>query len=191
MESNSKSGKIQLSTATADLLFAAGKGDWLVERQDKVMAKGKGEMQCYWLEIESQPALLLDSADDEETSAELEQSLSNFAERPTRIKGRQSRLVDWLTERILVILKQIAARRNAATVCDGSIQRDPSSRCVTRGSLHNEVEDEIALPTFRGDLEKIHQDPENFELDSTVEEQLRDYITTICLMHRKNYYHNL
>ena len=44
--------RIQLSQATADLLSAAGK-DWTVPREEKVIAKGKGEMQTFWLEIPS------------------------------------------------------------------------------------------------------------------------------------------
>lgn len=44
--------RIQLSQATADLLSAAGK-DWTVPREEKVVAKGKGEMQTFWLKIPS------------------------------------------------------------------------------------------------------------------------------------------
>lgn len=50
MESNGQGGKIQVSQATADLLAADGKTNWLVKRQELVAAKGKGEMQTYWIE---------------------------------------------------------------------------------------------------------------------------------------------
>jgi class 3 adenylate cyclase len=50
MESNGQGGKIQVSQATADLLAADGKTNWLVKRQELVAAKGKGEMQTYWVE---------------------------------------------------------------------------------------------------------------------------------------------
>lgn len=45
MESTGQRGKIQLSQETADLLVSAGKTEWLSLREDKVVAKGKGEMQ--------------------------------------------------------------------------------------------------------------------------------------------------
>jgi hypothetical protein len=38
-----------LSAETANLLVAAGKGHWLEKRKEKVVAKGKGEMETFWL----------------------------------------------------------------------------------------------------------------------------------------------
>jgi class 3 adenylate cyclase len=53
MESTGEKGQIQLSQTTAEELMARGKGHWLVPRQNKVVAKGKGEMQTYWLRLKS------------------------------------------------------------------------------------------------------------------------------------------
>ena len=49
MESNGRPGSIQVSDATAQLLKVANKAHWLVEREDKIVAKGKGEMKTYWV----------------------------------------------------------------------------------------------------------------------------------------------
>lgn len=49
MESNGQMGRIHVSSATADLLRALGKSQWLTKREDLVEAKGKGKMQCYWV----------------------------------------------------------------------------------------------------------------------------------------------
>jgi class 3 adenylate cyclase len=43
MESTGLKNQIQLSNDTADLLRAAGKGKWLVAREEKIVAKGKGK----------------------------------------------------------------------------------------------------------------------------------------------------
>ena len=51
MESNGQKGKIQVSQTTADLLIAAGKDKWLTPREDLIEAKGKGKMQCYWVDL--------------------------------------------------------------------------------------------------------------------------------------------
>jgi class 3 adenylate cyclase len=40
MESTSTKNKIHLSEQTADFLIAAGKGSWIVHREEKVIAKG-------------------------------------------------------------------------------------------------------------------------------------------------------
>jgi hypothetical protein len=49
MESNGVRGRIHVSQSTADELTAHGKSDWLTPREDKITAKGKGEMQTYWV----------------------------------------------------------------------------------------------------------------------------------------------
>ena len=51
MESNGMPGRIHISEQTADLLKAAGKGSWVKKREDKIIAKGKGELQTYWLDM--------------------------------------------------------------------------------------------------------------------------------------------
>jgi hypothetical protein len=49
MESNSEKGRIMCSSKTAEILIAAGKSHWLTLREDLVSAKGKGQLQCYWV----------------------------------------------------------------------------------------------------------------------------------------------
>lgn len=49
MESNGKPGRIHMSESTAKLVKAGGKGGWVAQREDKIVAKGKGEMTTYWL----------------------------------------------------------------------------------------------------------------------------------------------
>ena len=42
---------IQASESTAQLLIAAGKEPWVMERVGGVEAKGKGKLQTYWLSV--------------------------------------------------------------------------------------------------------------------------------------------
>ena len=51
MESNGLAGKIHVSQATADELVKHGKSHWVTARPDKVIAKGKGELQTYWVSV--------------------------------------------------------------------------------------------------------------------------------------------
>jgi class 3 adenylate cyclase len=53
MQSTCEIGRIQVSQSTADELIRVGNKHWLVPRADKVVAKGKGEMQTYWLRLTS------------------------------------------------------------------------------------------------------------------------------------------
>ena len=51
MESTGIPRRIQVSQTTADALILQGKQSWLVPRKETVVAKGKGEMQTYYLEL--------------------------------------------------------------------------------------------------------------------------------------------
>lgn len=51
VESNGVPNKIHVSQATADELKVHGYGSWLVPREDIVMAKGKGEMKTYFVDV--------------------------------------------------------------------------------------------------------------------------------------------
>ena len=50
MESTGMIGRIQVSAETADELIAKGKVHWLKPRADKIVAKGKGQLDTFWLE---------------------------------------------------------------------------------------------------------------------------------------------
>jgi class 3 adenylate cyclase len=47
MESTGQPGKIQISEETAEFLIEAGKESWLTPREERIVAKGKGELQTY------------------------------------------------------------------------------------------------------------------------------------------------
>jgi class 3 adenylate cyclase len=66
MESNGIRGRIHVSQSTADALIAAGKYQWISPREDKIVAKGKGEMQTYWVHIKAgKTAMSRTSSDDQ------------------------------------------------------------------------------------------------------------------------------
>lgn len=84
MESTGKPMHIQVSQATANALIAAGKSRWLHLRPDVVHAKGKGEMQTYWLALRegsmaSIPSVDLDRISRDDSSVlDLDQSFSSL-----------------------------------------------------------------------------------------------------------------
>lgn len=50
LQTTGQIGKIHISTACANELIQFGKGDWIQKRDEKVQAKGKGELETYWLQ---------------------------------------------------------------------------------------------------------------------------------------------
>jgi hypothetical protein len=79
MESTGEKNRIHLSKSTADLLVTAGKGYWVKPRQDLVHAKGKGNVQTYWL-------VTRDNGDVPQSSGNFEKPVL-----PTRIAPSRSR----------------------------------------------------------------------------------------------------
>lgn len=53
MESLGSPNRIHVTQKTADELIMLGKKEWLTPRSQKIQAKGKGEMQTYWVNISS------------------------------------------------------------------------------------------------------------------------------------------
>jgi hypothetical protein len=53
MESTGIKNRIQCSTETAELLLASGKSQWITPRDETVHAKGKGELQTYWVQVKN------------------------------------------------------------------------------------------------------------------------------------------
>eukprot|EP00934_Nitzschia_sp_Nitz4_P002991 Nitzschia sp. Nitz4//scaffold42_size132992//130258//132649//NITZ4_003423-RA/size132992-augustus-gene-0.123-mRNA-1//-1//CDS//3329551790//2981//frame0 len=51
MESTGETSKVQVSRETGALLTEAGKKEWIVPREDEVLAKGKGSLRTYWLAL--------------------------------------------------------------------------------------------------------------------------------------------
>jgi Adenylate and Guanylate cyclase catalytic domain len=64
MESTGREHCIHASQETADILTALGKGFWVHPREDKIHAKGKGELQTYWIK----PMGLVQSTMDDRSS---------------------------------------------------------------------------------------------------------------------------
>lgn len=182
MESNGESGRIHVSQETADLLIAAGKSSWLDPREDKIKAKGKGEMQTYWVSAEKarrrNSSGDLNSASSESDSAsELRTPLVVGADKVTR-------LVEWNADILVQLLKQVVAHRIARNEKPyGSPNWEPISIRGEHGStVLEEARDIISLPKFDAEaaLRLEAQDP--VELDQKVVDQLYDFVANIAIM---------
>ena len=118
VESNGLPGRIQVSQDFADLLTAAGKGRWLTKREDRIVAKGKGEMQTYWVHFIGPNE---GSTRSDETSSDGDDCLLREIEgAPTVVHQNQSqvtaskvqRLIDWNTTVLLEKLEEVVNQRN-------------------------------------------------------------------------------
>jgi hypothetical protein len=204
MESTGKAGSIHVSQDTADLLIRAGKAQWLRKREDAVVAKGKGRIETYWIHInQGQSGSSTGESDSMHESQSYYQEAatlvtSQHGPQPTKLVAEKcNRLIHWNVDVLRRLLVQIAARKQ-----------------LTKGSSHNEsrqafesrfnesrdrkmiplqeVKDIIELPAFDVWVAK-HQaaiDIKTVTLSETIEQELRDYVTSIASMYRDNPFHN-
>lgn len=124
MESNGTKSKIHLSQESAELLMKAGKSSWIKLREDKINAKGKGELQTYWLDIgERSDTHSTDDTRSTKDSTRADDDLEMYvpslvADQPTLQQAahaipcdRISRLVDWNVDVLMRLLKHIVSNR--------------------------------------------------------------------------------
>lgn len=112
IESNGERNKIHLSQETADQLIAGGKSHWVEERVDKVVAKGKGEIQTYWLRLGSFASGSVSSGDTDDSSDSsqsqdvmIDSIVTKQEESKPKVDDKQQRLVR--LDRILAALDGI------------------------------------------------------------------------------------
>ena len=89
MESNGKKECIHASQETADILFGMGKGHWVHTRAERITAKGKGELQTYWVNTTSGESAAFGDIDlEEETEEEeIDQEQQEIAELEEALHG--------------------------------------------------------------------------------------------------------
>jgi class 3 adenylate cyclase len=175
IESTGSRGAIHISKATADLLIEADKVAWVKPRPERVVAKGKGELETFWLVLDPEADYSLKKAADAfkisispthtggstedqhrsgaltrtPSSVVLSMAMEDRAGHELVLSTKNSRLVAWNAAVLLVRLKHVVAQR--------------------KGDCPN---------------------PETLELGPTIEAQLNQYITAIFGMYRDNEFHN-
>ena len=190
MESTGLRDRIQISQETADLLLAAGKGGWIVPRTDTVVAKGKGEMQTYWLEIGANDGNSVTSGESSDaesaTEAELQENDPAIVAN-VKLNEKALRLIDWNVDLLIRLLQVIVAERRAKS----SVGTPPQEQMRRTNGLTvlDEVEEIIVLPEFDSSKNAV-TDTKSIVLDPKVEMQLYEYVTALASMYRKNPFHN-
>ena len=199
IETTGAKNKIHVSEDTAKILQNAGKGHWLVQRETRVHAKGKGELQTYWLDMKSGPGSTATSISgggslngSEGMDLVKVKPASNKDAETVKNEEKLARLVSWTTEMLANSLKGVVARRNAANK-----QRDPESvldmlenKFIGTQEAINEVKEVIDLPQFDAEAAEKTVSASQIELDEQVMVQLHDYVRTIAALYHGNAFHN-
>ena len=194
MESTGYADCIQISQDTADLLIAAGKIGWIKPRADMVNAKGKGLMQTYFLEMAKKSTQssngddsFVDSTDFSDGMRELTETAgcSQDFGMPLAITSKNSRLVEWIAEVLMGLIKEIAVRRSEVK---RSKIRSTSDLILKPEDCHviDEVKEIIALPIKVSNDSNIEAFNPIVDIDPAVGEQLRHYLARVAAMYQEN-----
>jgi class 3 adenylate cyclase len=190
IESTGASNRVHLSKQTADLLISAGKTHWIKPRDEKIVAKGLGELETFWLVLGRERSEGTSMASD---TLSVQSEGRSFHEAKATISSlsspKMTRLIDWNVDMLLRLLKQIAATRS------GPPSKSPTQRVIqpkskTGETVLDEVREIIALPKFDAETAAKQGDVESIEMDEKVCAQLSTYVASIAAMYRDNPFHN-
>lgn len=192
MESTGQPNKIHVSQETADLLAAAGKSQWLRTRKEKVVAKGKGELQTYWLDSTGETGTSATSGEsDEEDESKEDNKAPVVAPQPAVPSAdKYNRLVAWNCDILAKLLTQIVARRESRRTDPDPVAeiRKLEEQYGSNRYVLSEVQEIVRLPKFEADSQRV--DPWSVQLSEEVLSQLKDYVQTLAAMYRDNPFHN-
>jgi class 3 adenylate cyclase len=199
IESTGERAKIHLSQETADLIIEAGKAHWVKARENKVSAKGKGQLQTYWLEV-------LNEKNIPDTVDMLGESLEGFEESTANqrvgnlvakfeksaklntMEERTRRQADYTVEVLLRLLKKVVAKRGSSRK-NSAVSPEFNKMEMEKGSraILGEVKEVITFPN--GTKASKLQDPDQVVLPPAVDSQLRDFVATIAAMYEDHPFH--
>jgi hypothetical protein len=196
MECNGIQGHIQISQDTATLLIDAGKEHWLKERENKIVVKGKGELQTYFLQIDSG----LQSSNSSTASAlssgngsTEDVAVPDIAE----VLERRNRVAEWTVEVMTKQLKTIVILRTTQDVQPDSkevmkeLERNSLSQKLDNKTVIAEVAECIKLPDYNAKKKHVSKSHvSDISLDLAVGEELRSYVQTIASLYVDNPFHN-
>jgi len=202
LETSGSVGRVQVSSDTAELLKAAGKGKWVTPRKDEIFINGKGTVQCYWLKAKGALGMSRNSESEEGTSRSFASSMLDSS---TQAAGEEfyrltsdktERLIEWNVENLVRLLREIVARRNAMTVKDSRAARGRRESTVCNDTMAcskgegetvlDEVCEVIDLPEFDLDAAKHQKHPDSVEIPEVVINQLKDYVKCLSNLYHSN-----
>jgi hypothetical protein len=198
MESTGTRDRVHISKQTADLLIDAGKTHWIERREEKIVAKGLGELETFWLVLgkeRSDGASVAGDTVSIQSDGKSEDVAKSTLLSPS--SDKMTRLIKWNVDVLLRLLKQIAATRSSPT--SSPRKKAPTKRNAehvaqtsskTGKTLLDEVTDIISLPKFDAQAAEKLEDVEAIEIDEKVVAQLSSFVSSISAMYQDNPFHN-
>lgn len=163
-----------------------------------MVAKGKGEMQTYWL-LPKENSLAADFNEEVAEENELLKSSKIASIIPPKSHSSQKiqRLVDWNVDVLKRLLKLTVAKRNAQ---EQKTIANPDALAIALAMKEkeflykeaplDEVQEIVTLPAFDAKTQRNHLNANAVQLPPSVVHQLRAYVEAIAVMYRETPFHN-
>lgn len=155
IESTGLPDQIHISEQTAQELTKREKSDWFIQREDKVVAKGKGQLQTYWLLLDS--GLVCDSTlITEKDKGVAPVRVVVVDGDPHKSSDPHSNFIEWNTEVIAQLLSNVVASRPILKFEKSGSQMTPESvtelgrSLGTTTDIRGEIADVIPMPFWAG-----------------------------------------
>jgi hypothetical protein len=173
--------------------------NWVRKREDKIVAKGKGELLTYWLEVKSNSSGCQSSRssesgtgtsrreDDAPGSSAQDQAANSPRKSMKLCAEKTERLIDWNSDVLCRLLQQILGSRECTGTIPSSMEFEESFEIGT--NPFDEVKEIIALPQLKV-VNKNRSDGLDVQVPKHVADQLRDYVSHIAAMYNDNKFHN-
>jgi hypothetical protein len=187
-----------VSQETADLLETAGKGGWVTQREDKIVAKGKGHLTTYWLDLTRSATQSAGSRSRSDTSSNADEALhlDFHVDRSfllDHLPDNIVRLVEWNCEVLFNLLQKISVQRKRLGIRAESREvvaiMEHAFKSKASAAVIDEVEDIIMLPVIQCPEDTLESNDECI-IDEQVKQQLRKYLGSVAAMYRDNPFHN-
>jgi hypothetical protein len=181
--------RIHISEDTARFITDGGKDHWLTPREEKVQAKGKGQLTTFFVfekKDRRMSCASTSSGSDSSPTVVITNNLSN--------DRRRRRLIDWHVDLFAGSIRKIVARRGPGSTTSmekkvNNIDDDNSAgnSAISDGMVLDEVVEIIELPAFDPKASTAPQiDPQLVHIDEDIMMQLRNYIFAISNKYNEN-----
>jgi class 3 adenylate cyclase len=191
IESTGTRNRVHISKQTADLLIAAGKTHWIKPRDERIVAKGLGELETFWLVLSKERSDGASVAGDTVSVQSDVKSIDEEAETTvcSLSSKKMTRLVEWNVDVLFRLLKQIVAARSGQP-SKRRTDHVAETSSTTGKTVLDEVTDIISLPKFDAETAEKLKDVESIEIDKKVFAQLRTFVFNVAAMYQDNPFHN-
>jgi 3'5'-cyclic nucleotide phosphodiesterase/Adenylate and Guanylate cyclase catalytic domain len=201
MESAGIPDRIHISRETASLLEEAGKADWVSSRSEKVVLKGKGELQTFFAFPDQNSDMIssghtASTSDSPTTTLFADQQLTSAVEKRDRTAAdqqeRRRRLVRWNADVLTLHLADVVVARRETQYPSQLPHSQPVGAISSHGCastpLLPEMTEMIAMPEFSAVRSLDKQC--STDLTTSVKEELHEFVEQIASRYRDVPFHN-